>query len=284
MKFRYLMFSLPNVRCPRSLIVIAFLVLSSRSYAQRTYIPVIPPKDTSMFLFFKDVTAGPYFTGGITRQNTSLPGNETDPWHSESGFSYSLGAELELSVNEWVGLAFTALYDARDIYLANRGDNDNLDFSVGYLSFQPAVRLAWLLVGLAFEMPMAGNATQNVASYYHSDQPVVGAPPTAQKYAANLDVDTKDLATITELRATLQIPILQSENGMINLIISGSYPLSAALSTKTPAFDTTGQNHGAITPDEGHVVFSHFSNNFAPAQGPLPSIQAGITYQFDILH
>jgi len=278
------MFSLPQVRRPRSLVALVFLVLASNSYAQRTYIPVIPPKDTSMFLFFKDVTAGPYFTGGITQQKVNLPGNEADPWHSESGFSYSLGAAMEFSVNPWVGLAFTALYDARDVYLANRGDNDNIDLSIGYLSFQPAIRLAWLLVGLSFEIPMAGNATQNVASYYHSDQLVVGARPTPQKYAANLDVDTKDLSTITELRATLQIPILQSENGMIHLVICGSYPLSAALSTKTPVFDTTGQNHGTITPDNEHLVFSHFSNDFAPAQGPLPSIQAGITYQFDILH
>src|SRR5437773_92437 len=40
---------------------------------QRAYVPVIPPKDTSMFWIFKDVTAGPYFTGGISRQNEKLP-------------------------------------------------------------------------------------------------------------------------------------------------------------------------------------------------------------------
>jgi hypothetical protein len=126
---------------------------------------------------------------------------------------------------------------------------------------------------------MAGNATQSVADYHHTGQ------TSPQKYAANLDVETKDLVTITELRATLQIPILQSENGMIHLLISGAFPLSKALKTATPAFDTTGRDFGfdsTFTKDP--AVAYHFSGPHAPAQGPLPSLQVGITYQFDILH
>src|SRR5438093_12216042 len=86
MRFRIPMLVLKKVR--RLRLPFAFLLFAAANgYAQRPYVPVIPPKDTSTFLIFKDVTAGPYFTGGISRQNEKLPGIAGDSdrtWHSQS--------------------------------------------------------------------------------------------------------------------------------------------------------------------------------------------------------
>src|SRR5437016_4156782 len=100
------------------------LVLSSTAQdrscygQQRPYVPIIPPKDTSMFWIFKDVSAGPYFTGGISRQNEKLPvekvaGDSLAPWRADSRFAFAVGGSINFSINSWIGLAFTALYDSR---------------------------------------------------------------------------------------------------------------------------------------------------------------------------
>ncbi len=227
-----------------------------------------PKKDTSKVLIFNDVTAGPYFTAGITRQNVDLPGETVGkPWSNTPRFSYMIGGTIDLSVNTWIGLDFTALYDARDLYLASAGDSNNVDISLGYVEFQPALRIFWLLIGLAFDIPMSGSATANVAAYQHPDQPL-------QPYSANLEVQTSDLTAPTELRGTLSVPILQGDDAALHLIVSASYPLAKSFATAAPAFDTTA------TPTHP----AYFSGPYAPGQGPLISLQAGLAYQFDLLH
>ncbi len=225
------------------------------------HLPVVP-KDTSTFLFFKEVTGGPYFTGGISRQNENLPNASTSlPWHSSPRFAFTIGATVDFAVNWLFGIDFSALYDSRDAYLADLSGSDNIDVNIGYLSFQPSIRIAWLLVGLAFDLPMEGSATEIIGSYEHADQPT-------QPYNQNLNIPTSDLAPMTELHAALSVPILESDNAELHFIVSGSYPLSKFLHSATPSFDTTGM----------------FSNQKAPGQGPLPTVEAGLSYQFDLLH
>ncbi|SRR5579883_333205 len=245
--------------------VTLFLLLcvgSVNAQTRKPYTPPTIPRDTSTFLFFKDLTAGPYFTGGFSQQNQNLP----PEWHSSQRFAYSIGALFDGTITNWLGMGLSLLYDSRDAYLGNPGDSDNIDLNIGYISVQPSIRIFWLMVGLAFEIPMSGSATEIVNGYQHPDQPV-------QNYSSNMNVETSDLATVTELRGTLSIPILKTESGVVHAVVCGSYPLGKFVSSTT-SIDTTIDARG----------YKHFSDKFAPGQGPLPSIQAGITFQFDILH
>lgn len=242
------------------LFIAIFLLTSIASAQPRVYVPAKLTRDTSTFWGFKEMTLGPYFTAGYARQNEKLP----DSWHSSPRFAFTFGGIIDGTINRWLGVTLTALYDSRDMYLATAGDTDNIDLNVGYITLQPSVRIFWLLIGLAFDIPMSGSAVENVATFQNPRWPVKPEP-----YSGNLNVDSGDLSTLTELRASISIPILQAESGMLHLIVSGSYPLSRTV-TGTTSFDTTS------TPGNGH-----FSRVGA---GPLPTVQAGLTYQFDILH
>ena len=63
---------------------------------QKSYLPPVPPRDTSKFWIFKDMSLGPYFTGGITRQNEDLP----DGWISKPRFANAFGITFDASVSE----------------------------------------------------------------------------------------------------------------------------------------------------------------------------------------
>ncbi|MDP4200286.1 MAG: hypothetical protein Q8922_10330 [Bacteroidota bacterium] len=220
----------------------------------KVYVPAKYARDTSTFWIFNDITMGPYFTAGYARQNEKLP----DGWHSMAQFAYTFGGTIDGAINSWLGLNFSLLYDSRDVSMATSGDSDNIDLNIGYIAIQPSLRIFWLLVGLAFDLPMSGSANEAVAVFTNPRTNTTG------KYAGNLNANTSDLATLTELRATLSIPILHAESGMLHLIVSGNYPLGHTV-TGTSSFDTTG----------------HFSKVGA---GPLPTVEAGLTYQFDLLH
>jgi hypothetical protein len=246
----------------RSIVLLAtvlFVGISTNAGAQlRHYVPAkAPPKDTSTFLIFKDITIGPYVTAGVSRQNENIP----EGWHSNPGFAYSIGVMGDFTIKDWFGFTLALLYDTRDLYLATTpGDNTSIDMSIGYIAVQPSIRLFWLLVGLAFDFPTASNATETISPFSHLG---VTTP-----YMENLDVSPGDLNTLTELHATLSIPIYQVESADLHLILSGSYPLSKTIRSTT-SFDTTG-----YFSKTGQVV----------GQGPLPTLEAGITYQFDLLH
>ncbi|HET6401062.1 MAG TPA: hypothetical protein VFH95_06640 [Candidatus Kapabacteria bacterium] len=234
---------------------------------RKAYVPATLGKDTTKFWIFQNVTMGPYFTGGISRQNEDMPdASSGQPWHSAPRFAYRIGGTIDFSISEWIGFDFTALYDTRELYLASPGDSDNIDIGLGYLAFQPSIRIYWLLLGLAFDLPMSGSATENVTAYQQHGQPT---------YNQNVNVPTSDLSPLTELRATLSVPVVKGDNAELYVVLSGSYPLTKTLNSSTPSFDTTG-----ITRTSG----GHFSGPFAPGQGPLPTVEAGISYQFDLLH
>ena len=135
------------------IVVISFAILFSlfdvaSAQLRKTFTLPAEPKDTSTFWIFKDVTAGPYFTGGIARQNENLPND----WQSLPRFSYAIGATVDFFYNQWLGFDFSALYDSRDLYTDTAGES--IDVSLGYLSFQPSIRLFWLLIGFSFDIPL----------------------------------------------------------------------------------------------------------------------------------
>ena len=89
---------------------------------------------------------------------------------------------------------------------------------------------------------------------------------------------------LTEIRATLSIPILETDDAFLHLLVSGSYPLSKTLKG-TSSFDTTG-----YTPTSGIGTAGppptpgRFSASAQAGKGPLPTIEAGLSYQFDLIH
>ena len=247
----------------------AILFVSSPAHAQIRRPITIPAKDTSTFLIFRDVTGGPYLTAGAARQNEDLP----IAWNSSPKFSWVFGGTLDLAVNKWYGLVFSMLYDSRDLYLADT-TKDNIDLSLGYLSLQASVRIFWLLLGLSFDIPMSGSATEYLDNYTRPDQ------LTTHNYNENINVQTSDIASVAELRATLSVPILENDNAELHLIVSGSYPLSKAISG-TSSFDTTGSTKW--NNPTGNVP-GKFSGANIPGNGPLPILEAGLSYQFDLIH
>jgi hypothetical protein len=271
----------PTIRYKLRIALISFAILFSlidvaSAQVRKTFLMPATPKDTSTFWIFKDVTAGPYFTAGISRQNEDLPElSPTTQWQSLPRFSYAIGGTIDFFYSEWLGLDFSLLYDSRDLYLSDTS-GDNIDLSLGYFSFQPSIRIFWLLVGFSFDLPMSGSAIENLSSYTRSDQ------PNTHSYTQNMNVSTSDLPSLTELRATLSIPILETDDAYLHFIVSGSYPLSKTVSGTT-SFDTTGYTKtsgiGSPTNPGGH-----FSGSSQPGKGPLPTIEAGISYQFDLIH
>ncbi|HEY3874295.1 MAG TPA: hypothetical protein VGM92_02365 [Candidatus Kapabacteria bacterium] len=261
-------FNLP-LRDVKFLFATLLLVLSTAAFAQlrRPYNIPVPTRDTSSFLIFKDVTAGPYLTVGIARQNEDVP----DGWNASPRFSWAFGGTLDLAVNKWYGLVLSLLYDSRDLYLRDN-TNDNIDLSLGYLSFQPSIRLFWLMVGLSFDIPMSGSATEYIGNYTRADQ------PATNNYNENLNVQTSDMLSMTELRATVSIPVLDNDNAMLHLVVTGSYPLGKAIAG-TSSFDSTG-----VTTTNPNGGAPRFSGTNTAGKGPLPMIEAGITYQFDLIH
>jgi hypothetical protein len=211
-------------------------------------------------LLFKDISMGPYFTAGASRQISDLP----DGWTSQPKFANAFGITLDASVGPAFGIDFTALYEARALYAAD-STGDNIYLSMGYVALQPSIRIFWLLIGLAFDFPMSGSAAESIPNYQHYTNGVPDQP--VQKYVENINVASADIASATELTATISVPLLEQESATLHLIVSANYPLSKALNG-TSSFDTT----------------MHFSGKYAPGQGPLPSIEAGLSYQFDLLH
>jgi hypothetical protein len=273
----------PLRRIELRIVLISFAILFSlcdlaSAQLRRTFILPQAPKDTSTFWIFKDVTAGPYFTAGIARQNEDLP----EGWSSQSRFSYSIGATIDFFYSQWLGLDFSALYDARSLYTDTAGESINM--SLGYLSFQPSIRIFWLLLGFSFDIPMSGSAIENLASYHRADHSNPNAPDYVSSYNENLNVPTGDLHTLTEIRATISIPILETDDAYVHFIVSGSYPLTKTIAT-TAGFDSTG-----YTPTSGIGTAGppqtpgRFSGPSQSGKGPLPTIQAGISYQFDLIH
>ena len=220
---------------------------------QRPYVPAVAPKDTSTFWIFKDVTVGPYFTGGYARQNEDIP----TFWHSAPRFSYMFGVNSDFSISKWLGFDLGVIYDTRDLYLAtNGGDSSSIDLNIGYIAIQPAIRIAWLLLGLAFNIPTSGSADESIAQFTH----LAHTGP----YRQNLNVATSDMNTILELRAALAIPVFHAESGTVCAIASVNWPMTKTFLRAT-SFDTT----------------SHFQN---AGNGPVPAFEAGISYEFDLLH
>jgi hypothetical protein len=257
--------------------VLLFSSFQTASAQRKTFLTPAQPKDTSTFWIFKDVTAGPYFTAGIARQNEDLPGgSSTMPWNTLPRFSYTLGGTIDFFYNQWFGLDFSALYDSRDLYADTVGET--IDVSMGYLSFQPSIRFFWLLLGFSFDIPMSGSAIENLASYHRPS----GDQPKTNSYNENVNVPTGDIQSLTEIRATLSIPILETDEAYLHFLISGSYPLSKTIAG-TSGFDTTGYTKtsgiGSPTNPGGR-----FSGSSQPGKGPLPTIEAGISYQFDLIH
>jgi hypothetical protein len=208
---------------------------------------------SASFLGFTDITIGPMFTAGVSRMNEQIP----EGWHSAPRFAYTFGGLGYLSFNDWVGFNLGMYYDTRDLYLAMPEDTTSIDMGLDYLSIQPSIRIYWLMVGLAFDIPMAGSATEKLAHFAHLG--------LNDPYEQNRNIETSDMQPITELRASLTIPLVKVESGTVRILLSGNYPLTKTTIAGTTSFDSTGY-FGKV------------------GQGPLPTVQAGLTFQFDLLH
>jgi hypothetical protein len=259
-----------------TLVLLCASVSGAFAQVRAPFIIPAPPKDTSTFWIFKDITGGPYFTGGISQENADLPAS----WHSSSRFSYDIGGTIDFYYTQWLGVDLSMFYDSRDLYAETSGES--IDVSLGYLALEPSVRLLWLLLGFTIDVPLSGSAIENLSSYHRADHSNPNTSDYVSNYDENLNVSTTDLQTLFELHATLSIPVLENEGSELHLVVSGHYPLTKTI-LSTDGFDTTGytKTSGIGTPTNPG---GRFSGSSQVGKGPLPTIEAGISYQFDILH
>ncbi len=250
---------------------VGFLVsslLSTKASAQQPnkFVPPPLPVDTSKLWIFKDVTVGPYFSGGFSEQNANLPTN----WKTLPRFAFNVGGTVDFYYSQWLGLDFSMIYDSRDFYLDTA--SANIDVNLGYLVIEPSVRLLWLLLGISLDFPLSGSAIEKLDNYHRADNPKINS------YDENLNIQTSDLQTFAELRATLSVPIFENASANLHFLVTGGYPLSKTIAG-TSSFDTTGH-----TKTSGITGIGRFSGSSQPGNGPLPTVQAGLSYQFDALH
>jgi hypothetical protein len=189
--------------------------------------------------------------------------NEKVPegWTSNPAFAYTFGGLIALDFNEMLGIQLGLAYDARGLLLSTNSDTATADIGVQYISVQPSIRIFWLLVGLAFQLPMSGAITASIDNFNG-----------VEHYEENRNIDNPDIAGGMDLRAGLTIPVYKSESGELHVLVNGSFPMSQVLNGTT-SFDSVA---GANPKPNLNRVFS------GVGRGPLPTVEAGISYQFDL--
>jgi hypothetical protein len=239
----------------KTIILLVFMLAGAGASAQSYY--TNSSADSNRFLGFYEASAGPFFTGGVSQMSQNVESG----WHTDPAFAYTFGGVLALELNELVGVQFAIAYDSRELYSARDNDSVVNDVGVQYLSIQPSLRVYWLTIGLAFNMPMSGASTVTIKKFNADGD-----------YTENRNIANSDIASTTDIHGGLSIPVYRGESGTLHLLLSASYPLAKVLSGNS-SFDAVGGSEPKpdLKPAVGTV-----------GDGPLPAIEAGVSYQFDL--
>ncbi len=249
-----------------ALSIISYLGMNeSSALAQpRAYTPPAIVRDTASFLIFNAVTIGPWVTGGVSQMRDKLP---DDSWKSETRLAYTFGLTSYFSVSKLLGFTLGLEFDTRDHY-AHQGDSVSALYELSYIDIQPSLRLFWLIVGLSIDLPTSGQVTEKIDVFDHLG--------LRGSYSQNRDITGSEIAGLTELHAALDVPVVTTASGDFHLVASARYPLGKLLNS-AEAHDSTGRFGGV---EKGGGVTGR--QNLG--QGSLLTLQAGFTFQFDLLH
>ncbi len=164
---------------------------------------------------------------------------------TDARFSFNFGALGYYNSTESFALMLGLVYDSRGMNFHQQDDANHFENSTfNYLSFQPGVKFKDFTLGLGLGIPLGGSIDEHTG---------VATGTT--------DISASRMATMVELRLGGSVPILESELGDLRFIINGSYPLTKTFSSS--------------------LGFT-FNGNPQSQDGPIPTLQAGLSFQFGV--
>ena len=188
--------------------------------------------------FSRDILVGPFVTGGVAMNAGTL----LDGWTASPGFSFSAGGYGIVPVSEDMAITLGLAYDSRAF--TEKLDSIKLEVSrsVRYLAIRPGFKFKSFQLAFGIGLPMGGSESTNDA----------GISPNS-----TFDVNSSDMAVLTEIRAGFGFPLMKSDNNELRLLVEGSY-----------GFSKIAKNSDANTKNDG----------------PLATAQVGVAYLFDVSH
>ncbi len=166
---------------------------------------------------------------------------------TDARFSFNAGILGYLNMTPSFAFALGIVYDSRGMNFHNQNDATQLEnTTLNYLSFQPGIKFKDFTLGLGIGIPMSASIDRQITGF-----------------SATPDIATTLLSTLLELRIGGTVPIMEGESGDLRFIINGSYPLSKVY-----------QSSGGIT----------YLSIPTSKDGPVPTVQAGLSYQFGVSH
>jgi hypothetical protein len=187
---------------------------------------------------WSDIKVGPMFTAGLSLN----AGNVESDTKTGTRFAFTGGALGMFPFSSHISLLLGLAYDDRGVnYHLQNDANTYVNYSFSYLSLQPMIDLGGFMIGLGFGLPMGASASPSSG---RND-------PTPS---------TSNMNFMVEGRIGGAIPIIESDQGQLQLLISAAYP-----------FTNIQKNIGFF----GSTDATH--NN-----GSLATGQIGLTYLFDL--
>ena len=187
-------------------------------------------------------TVGPFFTAGADVFSGQVPKGSK----TDAQFAFTGGAFGAFNFSPKFAIALGVGYEQRGLYFRDE-QSDTLWQStskINYFSIQPSLKFQAFMVGVSIGMPLSISQvnTQGPASF----------PALVQKTDG-------DLKTLIDVRMGGMIPIMQNEKSDLNFFVQGSYSLTSALKE-------------GVDPN----------NNNAAVKYPLPTLQLGFCYTFEL--
>ena len=185
-----------------------------------------------------DIKIGPMFTAG----ESVNAGNVESDTKTGTRFAFTGGALGLFPFSEHIGLLLGLAYDSRGAnYHLQNDENTYANYTFSYLSLQPMLDLGGFTIGLGLGLP-------------------VGASVSTSSNRSDVAPATSDMNFLVEGRIGGAIPIMESDQGQLQLLISAAYP-----------FTHIQKNIGFF----GATDVTH--NN-----GSLATGQIGLSYLFDL--
>lgn len=196
---------------------------------------------------WRDVLTGPYFTGGGAVNAGTVPtGSKTN-----YKFAWGLGVASEVPMAKNISVEGEIGYDARSISFFKQDDeNFKFDYTFNYFAVRPSIMLSDFKLGVGIGVPLGYSITTQLGA----NQP-----------SATTSGGASGMTLLFELRLGAIIPIIQSDNGRLNLVIDASYALSNIVTNGPLEYISPSANPTST------------DNN-----GPLATAQLGLQYLFDV--
>lgn len=193
---------------------------------------------------YKQYEVGPIATGGASIFTGTVPDGAKTDIH----IAYTFGVFGDFMFNKNFGVGLGLGYESRGVYFKSQsGSTPNYDLAGNYFSIQPSFKIKAFMLGVDINVPMSGTGKYDFGS--------------AGKTSSSVSTDS--LGTLIDIRASVLLPLVESDKGNLDFVIQAAYCLS----------DMFGKN-GAVL----YGIQSDMSKVID--KSPVPTVQIGFTYLF----